>query len=361
MHSQELARFPENPLISPEDVRPSEPFLRVEGIFNPAAARIGGETRLFCRVSETATDTGAGGAAMKLPVIGASGQIELVEARLEGLDLSDPRILRSREGSTLHLSSLSHIRAARSRDGIHFALDDRPILVGRPGDEEWGVEDPRISEIEGSWYLCYSAVSRDGVGVAIAASAGLERFERLGMALPPSNKDAALFPEKVGGSYRLLHRPLPDGIGAPDIWIARSPDLRHWGDHRRLLGATEGGEWESMKVGAGAPPLRVAEGWLLLYHGVGRGERYSVGAALLDAEDPSKLLARAREPIMEAETSYERSGFFGGAVFPCGAFMEGEDLVFYYGAADRCVCGARIPLRSLMRRLSPCRGAKRRS
>jgi predicted GH43/DUF377 family glycosyl hydrolase len=251
----------------------------------------------------------------------------------------------------MYLSSLSHVRQARSRDGRRFEVDDKPCLSGRPGDAEWGVEDPRAVMIEGKRYLSYSAVSRNGVGVAIASGDSGSRFERIGMALPPTNKDAALFPEKVGGLYWMLHRPCPDGIGHPDIWIASSPDLVHWGAHSRLLGGDEGQNWEARKVGAGAPPIRTDAGWLLLYHGVDSHERYSVGVALLDAEDPTKILARSPEPLLEAETDYERRGFFGGAVFPCGAFLEGGDIVMYYGAADRSVCGASIPLAAALERL----------
>jgi beta-1,2-mannobiose phosphorylase / 1,2-beta-oligomannan phosphorylase len=349
MSFPELTRFPENPLISPESLRPSSPLLQVEGVFNPAALRVDGETLLYCRVAESASPKSRGRSAV--PIIGASGDLEILNLDSSKYDLSDPRLLLSAEGRVMYLSSLSHIRSARSRDGRRFEVDDAPCLSGRPGDEEWGVEDPRAVSIEGKRYMSYSAVSRNGVGVAIASSDGVSRFERMGMVLPPTNKDAALFPEKIGGQYWMLHRPCPDGIGAPDIWIADSPDLVHWGAHSRLLGAAEGAAWEARKVGAGAPPIRTEAGWLLLYHGVDARERYSVGVALLDAEAPTRILARSPEPLLEAEADYERRGFFGGAVFPCGAFLEGGDIVMYYGAADRSVCGASIPLAAVLKRL----------
>jgi beta-1,2-mannobiose phosphorylase / 1,2-beta-oligomannan phosphorylase len=346
----ELARFAENPLISPEDISPSEDFLRVEGVFNPAAVREDGLTTLVCRVAEGAAAAPPSGAAA-VPVIGEGGRPRIVEVERDGLDLSDPRLLRSGDGRVRYLSSLSHLRAARSRDGRRFSTDEAPLLVGRPGGEEWGLEDPRMVRIEGRLCLSYTAVSPNGAAVALAAGADIRRLERIGTVLPPPNKDAALFPERIGGLYWMLHRPYPDGIGEPDIWIASSPDLAHWGNHSRLLGAAEGGAWESMKIGAGAPPLRTRSGWLLLYHGVDARERYSVGAALLDARDPRRVIARSREPLMEAERDYERKGFFGGAVFPCGAYIDGDDLTIYYGAADRCVCGAFIPLEALLSRL----------
>lgn len=355
MSFPELVRFERNPLIRPEELRPSEPFLRVEGVFNPAAIKLRGQTILVCRVAEGPAAVPPPGMAA-VPVIGEDGRPRIVQVAGEGLDLSDPRLLRSGDGRVRHLSSLSHLRVARSGDGRRFSMEDAPFLAGRPGGEEWGVEDPRMVRIDGRLCLSYTAVSPNGAAVALAVGGELDRLERVGTILPPPNKDAALFPERIDGRYWMLHRPYPDGIGEPDVWISSSPDLEHWGHHRRLFGSAEGEAWESMKVGAGAPPIRTRAGWLILYHGVDARERYSVGAALLDARDPRQVLARSREPVMEAEAEYERSGFFGGAVFPCGALIEGGDVVIYYGAADRCVCGARIPLEALLRRLEARRG-----
>lgn len=173
-------------------------------------------------------------------------------------------------------------------------------------------------------------------------------FERMGMILPPPNKDTVLFPEKIKGKYYVLHRPSLEGgaIGNSNVWIADSTDLLHWGNHRPLFGCETGNAWESQKIGAGAPPLRIPQGWLVLYHGVDAKSRYSMGAVILDHDDPSIILSRSAQPIMEPEMEYETSGFFSNTVFPCAAFLEGDDVVIYYGAADNSICRVDIPIKT---------------
>ena len=143
------------------------------------------------------------------------------------------------------------------------------------------------------------------------------------MIFPPHNKDCAIFSEQIGGRYYALHRPSSPTIGGNYIWLAESPDLVHWGNHR-CLAHSRPGMWDSARVGAGAAPIRTPEGWLEIYHGADANNRYCLGALLLDLESPWKVLARSSEPIMEPLAEYERTGFFGNVVFTNGHVVDGD-------------------------------------
>jgi predicted GH43/DUF377 family glycosyl hydrolase len=170
------------------------------------------------------------------------------------------------------------------------------------------------------------------------------------MIFPPHNKDCALFEERIGGSYYALHRPSSPELGGNFIWIAESPDLLHWGNHRCILHSRPG-MWDSSRVGAGASPIRTPEGWLEIYHGADDQNRYCLGALLLDLKQPWKVLARSQRPIMEPIADYERAGFFGNVVFANGQLVEDDQITVYYGASDSVVCGARFSIVKLLRTL----------
>ncbi|MNB81076.1 Beta-1,4-mannooligosaccharide phosphorylase [compost metagenome] len=169
--------------------------------------------------------------------------------------------------------------------------------------------------------------------------------------MAPENKDVMLFPEKIGGRYYALTRPVPHSFGAPEMWIAESPDLLHWGNHRFLMGLRPGA-WDGGRMGGGAVPIRTDRGWLALYHGADAKHRYCMGAVLLDLEDPGKVVARSTRPFMEPEADYELNGFFGGVVFSCGALLIGDSVRMYYGAADEVMAVADIPLAEIFDTLS---------
>jgi predicted GH43/DUF377 family glycosyl hydrolase len=208
--------------------------------------------------------------------------------------------------------------------------------------EEYGIEDPRITEIEGKYWITYVAVSRHGTATALASTDDFQTFDRHGLIFCPENKDVVLFPHKVRGQYVSLHRPNPNAhFGCPQIWLARSPDLLHWGQHECLYSGCD--DWENDRVGAGAPPLAVDEGWLEIYHGsrcstcANEVGVYSAGALLLDRDDPTRILKRSCGPIMQPTAEFEETGFVPNVVFPT-ALIECEDLLqLYYGAADACV------------------------
>jgi len=253
---------------------------------------------------------------------------------------------------------LSHLAAARSRDGVtDWRFDDRPTLPADPEnhpEEIWGIEDPRITRIDelDLWAVLYTAYSRGGPLVSLATTRDFETFERKGAVMPPEDKDAALFPDRFNGRWGMIHRPVPGfiGVGA-HIWISFSPDLKHWGDHQILLPARKGGWWDADRIGLSPPPLRTEKGWLILYHGVritASGCIYRLGLALLDLQDPTRLLARSDEWVFAPEETYEVVGDVDKVVFPCGWVAEGDDLRLYYGGADKCIALATARVSELL-------------
>jgi len=250
---------------------------------------------------------------------------------------------------------ISHLTVARSRDGIHnWAIDRQPSFTPSPEthpEELWGLEDPRITylpELE-RWAIVYTAYSETGPLVSVALTSDFRHFERLGPVMPPEDKDAAVFPVRFRGRWAMLHRPVSTfpGTGA-HIWISFSPDLRHWGEHRVLIPARRGGWWDANKVGLSAPPLRTERGWLILYHGVrvtASGSIYRLGLALLDLEEPRRLLRRSQEWVFGPEMGYELHGDVDKVVFPCGWVAEENTVRMYYGAADSrmALATAKVP------------------
>ena len=338
-------------------VAPSRPEFHVVGVFNPAAAMHNGETVLLLRVAEAPAFVPVGD--VVAPIYDAtSGALKLQRWRRDSqeLDLSDPRVIAV--GGRAWLTSISHFRVARSADGVRFRVDTVAAMRPETEYEAFGIEDPRITFIDGTYWINYTAVSSRGIATALASTRDFVTFERHGVIFAPDNRDVTIFPEKIGGQFAALHRPMPSGGGLakPAIWVARSPDLRAWGDHRFVAGARDG-KWDDEKIGGGAVPIRVRapghDGWLAIYHGVTRSPvTYSLGALLLDAQDPSRVIGRSREPILRPEAVYEREGFFAGVVFTCGVLVEGDVVRVYYGAADGVTAVADLSLAEILAGLS---------
>jgi predicted GH43/DUF377 family glycosyl hydrolase len=340
-------RAPQNPILTPDMIRPSRSDLEVVGVFNPAATRQGDDIVLLLRVAEAPRK--ASDSEIVAPVFNASTrQLDFRRWSIgaAGLDVSDPRVIVF-EGKSW-LTSISHLRVARSRDGIHFDVEDAPALSPETELESFGTEDPRITLIDGTYWINYTAVSPLGIATALASTKDFRTFERHGIIFPPNNRDVTIFPERIGGHYVALHRPMPEGIGEPAMWSATSRDMVAWGDHKFLAtGRSE--SWDDAKIGGGAVPFRVKDGWLAVYHGVSKSPmQYSLGALLLDANDPSVVLARSREPILAPEMAYEREGFFGGVVFTCGLVTDGDVVRIYYGAADGVTAVADLSLAEIL-------------
>ncbi|MGD0090915.1 MAG: glycosidase [Planctomycetota bacterium] len=235
---------------------------------------------------------------------------------------------------------------ASSQDGVNFARLEAPVLWPNAVPEEsQGVEDPRVVLIGDTFHMCYTAYDLKRTQVALATSKDLIHWQRHGVILSNTvlgnNKDASLFPEKIGGRWCLMHRP------EPDIYLSFSGDLRNWTDHTCILKPEF--EWEATKIGAGAQPLKTPQGWLLIYHGVDKKMWYRLGAALLDLDDPRKVLKRQREFILEPRETWELKGDVNNVVFTCGAVLLGTELWVYYGCADTVICLAKADVADWLR------------
>ena len=336
-------------------VQASSPDLEVVGVFNAGVIRHDGDVLLLLRVSEAPKGIPANeiAAAVYNP---SSDLLEIKRWSRDapGLDLSDPRSIDTE--SQTWLTSISHLRLARSSDGIRFEVEAAPALCAATPYETYGLEDPRITLIGDTYWINYTAVSPWGITTGLASTRDFRSFERHGLIFSPPNRDVAIFPQKIGGQYVALHRPMPEGLGKSAIWIATSPDMLSWGGHRYVAGARPG-TWDDEKIGGGAVPFRIntggVNGWLEVYHGVTQATTtYSLGALLLDADDPGKVIARSRDPILAPEAPYEREGFFGGVVFTCGLLAEGDLVRIYYGAADGVMAVADLSLTDILAGMS---------
>ena len=338
-------RFLQNPLLRPSDLLPSRLDWRVECLLNPGVFQFENRIWLVVRVAERPPQRPGW---VSFPVLSESGEAQVLEFELNDprLDLSDPRVLRY-DGAH-YLTTLSHFRLLASEDGVSFSeVAGYPALHGSGPFETFGIEDCRVTELMGAFHLTYTAVSPNGVAVGMRSTSDWRTFRHHELILPPHNKDCAIFEETIGGRYYALHRPSSPEIGGNYIWLAESPDLQHWGAHR-CVAQSRPGHWDSARVGAGAAPLRTPDGWLAIYHGADETNRYCLGALLLDLEQPWKVLARSRDPIMEPTAEYEQTGFFGNVVFTNGHVLRGDQLTLYYGASDSVICGARLSVSEIL-------------
>ena len=266
---------------------------------------------------------------------------------------------------------LSHLTKAVSKDGIsNWQIAAIPTMEADPEkhpEERWGIEDSRITWLAelNKWAVTYVAYSSDGPLVAIALTDDFVYFERLGPARPAEDKDAALFPRRIKGKWGLLHRPMVAQYApAAHIWLSYSDDLIHWDERRVVLICRRGGWWDNSRIGLAAPPIETADGWLILYHGVritASGSIYRLGVAMLDLDDPSRVLRRSDEWIFRPEKSYERLGDVADVVFPCGWVLDDQTglVKMYYGGADSCIALATAALSDLIQYVSECPEAQK--
>lgn len=342
-------RFKQNPLLSPKDIKPSRPGMKVECLLNPGVFQLNDQTGLVVRVAERPKQTKG---KISFPIYNKEGGIEILsfDETTPDLDASDPRIVKY-QGED-YLTTLSHLRVMYSEDNIHFKeQDETPPLFGEGPQETFGIEDCRVTTMDDGYHLTYTKVSAYGVAVGYIYTRDWQSFERRGMIFPPHNKDCAFFDEPINGKYYALHRPSSPELGGNYIWLAESPDKIHWG-HHRLLATTRKGKWDSARIGAGAAPIKTKKGWLEIYHGATKEHRYCLGALLMDLKNPSRVIARSQEPIMEPLMDYELNGFFGSVVFTNGHLVNGDTITMYYGAADRVICGAQFSINEILRSLN---------
>ena len=339
-------RFVNNPILTTRDIQASQPGFVVECVLNPGVFTFEGKTWLLLRVAERPVQKPG---MISFPVLLEGGGMKIVEYKIDdpGLDLTDARMI-GYEGKT-YLTTLSHLRMVCSEDGIHFREPEvvPTKIFGEGPLETFGIEDARVSLIDGVYNLTYTQVSDNGVGVGLMQTKDWKHFDRIGMIIPPHNKDCALFEEKINQKYYCFHRPSGIALGGNFIWIAASHDLIHWGEHRCILQTREGW-WDSARVGAGAAPIKTSKGWLEIYHGADHNHRYALGAILLDLKDPSKVLARSYHPILEPTAPYELKGFFGNVVFTNGHIVQGDEIIMYYGASDEVICRATFSIEKIL-------------
>jgi predicted GH43/DUF377 family glycosyl hydrolase len=274
----------------------------------------------------------------------------------------------------------------KSGDGVNFSVaSERPVFSGDMlGFPDGSVEDARVVKIDGVFYMCYALQPYafdcwpTGIGVpdyypehypqwkenntepmitrsGIAISEDGVHYKQLCYTTPPEidDRDNTLFPEKIGNKYALLRRPMQYvgakyGTELPGIWISFSDDLHTW-SKPELVATAETTSWEGLKIGAAATPLKTEKGWLLLYHGVDNNSVYRVGAMLLDLNDPRKVIARTKTPIMEPETYYEKHGLvINNTVFPTANLIYGGEIYIYYGCCDTCISLVTVPLDEML-------------
>jgi beta-1,2-mannobiose phosphorylase / 1,2-beta-oligomannan phosphorylase len=297
-------RHPENPLLSASDW----PY-PVNAVFNPAAGVVNGETVLLARVEA--------------------------------------------------LTGISHLAVARSANGIDgWVVDGTPVLEAADGveTEMWGFEDPRAVWVDelGRWVITCTSYGPAGPAVYLATTADFRSVERHGIVRQPEDKNAALLSERIGGKWILFHRPMTAfGGSRGEILLSRSTDLQNWSAPERVLQPRRGAWWDSLRIGIGPPPLRTEEGWLVIYHGVKEtvaGSIYRIGLALVDLEEPTRVLGRASDWVLGPLAPYERQGDVPNTVFPCGLvhLPESGEVRIYYGAADTSICVATAHIDELL-------------
>lgn len=297
-------RHPGNPILSAADW----PY-PVNAVFNPAAASVGRETVLLARVEA--------------------------------------------------LTGLSHLAVARSANGIDgWDVDGAAFLAPTDGveTETWGFEDPRVvwvDELE-RWVITCTSYGPAGPAVYLATTTDFRAVERHGIVRQPEDKNAALLPERIDGKWILFHRPMTAfGGSRGEILLSRSADLHNWSAPERVLQPRRGAWWDSLRIGIGPPPLRTEHGWLIIYHGVKEtvaGSIYRVGLALVDLDEPTRVLGRAADWVLGPLAPYERQGDVPNIVFPCGLTYapESGEVRLYYGAADTSICLATAQVDDLL-------------
>ncbi|MBC8769546.1 glycoside hydrolase family 130 protein [Arenibacter sp. BSSL-BM3] len=341
-------RYSENPLLSPKDLKASNENMVIECLLNPGTFEFNGKIGLLVRVAErTVKKDGL----VSVPFYNNLGKVEILDFKLDDpkLDSSDARVINY--DGVDYLTTISHLRLLFSDDGITFSeADEYAALFGEGEYESYGIEDCRVSKIDDIYYLTYTMVSPNGVGVGLRTTKNWKDFDKKGMIFSPHNKDCAIFEEKINNRFYALHRPSSPELGGNYIWTAESPDGVHWGNHK-CIAKTRASKFDSKRLGAGASPIKTKEGWLAIYHGATEQNRYCLGALLLDLYDPSIVIARSEEPIMEPLAEYEKTGFFGNVVFTNGHTVHGDEIKLYYGASDEHVCLATLSIKSILKSL----------
>lgn len=259
---------------------------------------------------------------------------------------------------------ISSLGLATSKDGYHFERLEEPIFKAEEYNEfeVMGVEDPRICFLDNEYHLLYVAASLYPpnhpkpvwspdrpwrVRVSLARTKDFKSFERDGVVIADlDSKDPAVFPERIDNKIFLLHREFPN------INLCIGQTWYRW-EENIILAKPRPGMWDGDRIGAGAPPIKTKDGWLLIYHGVDDKHVYRQGAMLLDLDNPRRVIARSREPFLAPREDYEMNGVVDNVVFSCGMVEQGDNLLVYYGAGDRVLCAGTINVEALIQSLEP--------
>lgn len=332
-----IVKHTQNPLIKIKDVKPSREDFEIIGVFNAGVATYNNDTILLLRIAEKPINTDT--SKYLCPIYDTkmnSLTIKVFDRNDCNYNFDDPRVIRSKYGEN-YLTSISHIRFAHSKDGVNFEIDEHPLIQAFDLYTSFGVEDPRITQIDDMYYVNFSAASNVGIITRLFSTKDFKTFDDLGNIFHPDNKDVTIFPIKIGDKYYAFHRPSTSEYAKPNMWLASSNDLIHWGDNR-VVATVRNGYWDNGRIGASCVPFLTEKGWLAIYHGATKENRYCLGAMLLDKEQPWKIIKRSETPLVEPTEKYELDGFFGNVVFSCGLTNKEGTLKIYYGAADDSVC-----------------------
>jgi beta-1,2-mannobiose phosphorylase / 1,2-beta-oligomannan phosphorylase len=302
LKSELFERHPANPILTADDW----PY-PVNAVFNPATAEVDGSTVILARVEDQ--------------------------------------------------RGISHLSVARSANGVDgWSIASQPLLEPDAGveSEQWGLEDARtvwIPEL-GQWAITCTVYGPGGPAVYLATTTDFTTAKRVGVIRQPEDKNAALLPERLDGKWILFHRPKAAGVGG-DMQLSRSDDLVSWSAPEPVLQPRAGAWWDSLRIGLGPPPLRTDDGWLVVYHGVKEtvsGAIYRVGLALLDLQEPTRVLGRLPGWVLSPREEYERNGDVPNVVFPTGLVHDSATGIVrvYYGAADTSICLATAQLDELL-------------
>ncbi len=336
-------------IITIKDIKPSSNSMKVLGVFNPGATIYKNKTILLLRVAEIASFENKG--KVSAPIM-CDGKITFKEFDLndKNYDFSDSRVIKSLNGQdNNYLTSISHLRIAISDDGFNFKIADSPSIMPSGPYEEFGIEDARINKIKNRYLITCSCASRLGIVVGLIETKDFKTFKRLGYIFHPDNKDVVIFPNKIHGLYYALHRPSTSEFGDLSIWLASSNDLIRFGNHIHLLSPfAKTKRFDNFRIGAGAPPIKINEGYLEIYHGANKENQYKIGALIFDRHDPGKIIKITKKPILEPTMKFEKEGFVKNVVFTCGATLIGDELRIYYGASDDSVGVETLSLQSII-------------
>ncbi len=337
-----------NPILAPKNFKGSQDNMVIESILNPGVFEFNKKVWMLIRVAErTLQQEGR----LSVPIYNNIGKLEILNFNLKDpkLNTEDPRVINY--DGVDYLTTISHLRLVCSDNGVDFYEDPNYLsLFGEGEYESYGIEDCRVAQIEDTYYLTYTMVSSNGVGVGLRTTKDWKKFDKKGMIFSPHNKDCALFEEKINEKFYALHRPSSPELGGNYIWLAESPDAIHWGNHK-CIAKTRQGKFDSKRLGAGASPIKTERGWLEIYHGATEKNRYCLGAILLDLQDPSIVIARSELPIMEPMATYEKTGFFGEVIFTNGHIVKGDEIFLYYGAADEFIGLATLSIKAILKTL----------